>query len=1194
MTQNDTLDLNDVRRLIEEAEASLLMGGDLDELGEALATLERLGLRVREKAKTARLERKRLTGDPDRARLKDQRRSWDRCAHGVALMHSRIRSEMFEQKLFARLSGVLGSPARVHALDAVILTLIVAVLVLLGIEYTCEISDSTQLVLDCVDTAICLVFLSELSLKLACSESRSWFLKRYWLDLIASIPFAGILRIGRALRAVRIVRLVRVVRVVVFVRSRFRRIVEESRDLLDREYALSFDTVCEFLEQLGRRPDVAEGGGRRDRKWMLWFVGHLERSWILRALDRVTRGWLRSRAERKQSGATAAAAMPRGIGGRLAKSLRGIQAALHYVCDFNGVVTTPQLLNYTGQTLFNAGKRRGIVLLAFGAAGAAFGYVIQAAFVPPPRRNDIAIDVSGRPQSRIVTFGPVVCDGKGGVVGPCRIRLVNSAKGRPGRPFRVSAVALQGKGAFRCENVPQLPLDVPPGESRSVRVTFDPTEDGEYANVLIIRDAEGRKLAIGLRGSGDDSIAHRVARRSQESFGFNFVLISLPFLVVALIGWQWASRSKRLTEDYRNVAEASFINLMEDAKKQTLFRDLGWLYDRVLKSEVELGADRERALPREQSAAEKAERLLSERRQACPSYETADLAYDPAIFPHDDHTGAFSPEELADTRTGFVLEAMHILSRGKPGAAIHNRAAAATIQLYRDYLDGALFHETDRKTIEQLLGNTTIRRAQDVVGYTSKDTARLRALAGSFGPNLWLTFINRSIAEQTGRLVSDYNRSAIPQHTLLRGRDRTDPELLAAYERWIGGGRPVPRQEFLTHEFTALHFLVADEQQDERVRDLFGERVLERLIADRTRLARAVFGTYPLKARAAVNPYRLYRRWFGRSVAEELQMGRLRRAVRLPKSVFKWIALPLRLLLWAVRAVRLTYRAVKRFLLNILADVQTEEERGDYDAALRKITRMRGPVIAEATALRSRFDFDYLGCSLVGRPDRPRPNACVEDLRSIGASDADVAACIARQGEWRERAQGLDAFMHAQGLADLSPEVLRAVQTAFLVDREGLQTYVRAQPVIAQARATLDAGPITWPRGTRRRVLWNTVKRWLLLGHDSASITFTAYCDLVGDALNGDAKKRLRRMYLADLDGLRTAIDAVVHSDGSPEERARQIIDGIRHGGYDEWTAQLITVRTVHALSLLDRRNYELAVYRLGRFDELGVPEPAS
>jgi len=57
MTQNDTLDLNDVRRLIEEAEASLLMGGDLDELGEALATLERLGPRVREKAKTARLER---------------------------------------------------------------------------------------------------------------------------------------------------------------------------------------------------------------------------------------------------------------------------------------------------------------------------------------------------------------------------------------------------------------------------------------------------------------------------------------------------------------------------------------------------------------------------------------------------------------------------------------------------------------------------------------------------------------------------------------------------------------------------------------------------------------------------------------------------------------------------------------------------------------------------------------------------------------------------------------------------------------------------------------------------------------------------------------------------------------------------------------------------------------------------------
>ena len=72
-----------------------------------------------------------------------------------------------------------------------------------------QFSQSTIHLLERIDFGICLIFLSEFFYNLYKSEIKKKFLIRHWIDFISSIPFVGVLRIGRFVRIIRIFRLVR-------------------------------------------------------------------------------------------------------------------------------------------------------------------------------------------------------------------------------------------------------------------------------------------------------------------------------------------------------------------------------------------------------------------------------------------------------------------------------------------------------------------------------------------------------------------------------------------------------------------------------------------------------------------------------------------------------------------------------------------------------------------------------------------------------------------------------------------------------------------------------------------------------------------------------------------------------------------------------------------------------------------------
>jgi len=112
----------------------------------------------------------------------------------------------------------LGSERSVRFLEYAILALIAMVLAMLGIESALDLSEAGRDALAVADTAICVVFLWEFFWRMQFAQSKVWYVRRHWLDFVASLPLAGLLRVGRVARvargarALRLARLARVAR----------------------------------------------------------------------------------------------------------------------------------------------------------------------------------------------------------------------------------------------------------------------------------------------------------------------------------------------------------------------------------------------------------------------------------------------------------------------------------------------------------------------------------------------------------------------------------------------------------------------------------------------------------------------------------------------------------------------------------------------------------------------------------------------------------------------------------------------------------------------------------------------------------------------------------------------------------------------------------------------------------------------
>ena len=111
---------------------------------------------------------------------------------------------------------------RIGLLEIAVLALSIYVLGALLAQTVFHVPREVSLLLDRIDTFVCIIFLADFAMRFRRAPSKLAFMKWGWIDLISSIPAYDFLRWGRMVRVVRILRAFRSARHLVAFLYRYR------------------------------------------------------------------------------------------------------------------------------------------------------------------------------------------------------------------------------------------------------------------------------------------------------------------------------------------------------------------------------------------------------------------------------------------------------------------------------------------------------------------------------------------------------------------------------------------------------------------------------------------------------------------------------------------------------------------------------------------------------------------------------------------------------------------------------------------------------------------------------------------------------------------------------------------------------------------------------------------------------------
>ena len=117
-----------------------------------------------------------------------------------------------ERRLRNRIVEAVGSELRANIIEGLVLILIVVVVSLTVVDLFFPISEGTSAQIRNVDLVISIILVVEFFARMSLADSKSWYFRRYWVDLVASLPFQEFLRFGRLVRITRFARVLRVAR----------------------------------------------------------------------------------------------------------------------------------------------------------------------------------------------------------------------------------------------------------------------------------------------------------------------------------------------------------------------------------------------------------------------------------------------------------------------------------------------------------------------------------------------------------------------------------------------------------------------------------------------------------------------------------------------------------------------------------------------------------------------------------------------------------------------------------------------------------------------------------------------------------------------------------------------------------------------------------------------------------------------
>lgn len=553
------------------------------------------------------------------------------------------------------------------------------------------------------------------------------------------------------------------------------------------------------------------------------------------------------------------------------------------------------------------------------------------------------------------------------------------------------------------------------------------------------------------------------------------------------------------------------------------------------------------------------------------------------------HARRLLAAQLDSARTGVPIRAADVPHEV---CLESNRVAL----LYLHFLDGAPLHISDVKTTEQLLANQSLENLrQEFLGAdrrAKKQLLKLKLDDGSLfsGPYLWFRFITESIAVETAKRIAGYNSYCIP----LRQQPYADPVAMQAMREWLQrrrdprGGRSQKERPgdravsvYPTTEFTALDFLGGDEERDRHLAAVFGDEVLDVVRFDRRTMVREIFGTRPVnhlpKQDRSFNPLRFYER--------RLSHGR----VLLAPLLLLWRFL--RTVGWVVKKVQ---QIVREVLDPDLAMQRREIGEAPFSVALRKIHRMKAPGLLEAIRLRLRIDPLYAGAPAGWTRDHDETEEpeFERDLRFLHLREREAVQMRDEARQVRRHVAALHATVASLPplCDDRAPAEDRerrragelAVTCAWITDKDGVRTLLSAErwrdEVVPELLAADEPPP--W----LHRAL-------ALLARPFVRHPVDIWIARHAPELTGRARAILRQGYVKDHRGSRAVIDAWsrLPADQSPREVALAGLRSVYRNG-PAVRRDVLALRAVQSLAVLDVRNYRDLVFRIGGYEDDGEP----
>jgi hypothetical protein len=296
---------------------------------------------------------------------------------------------------------------------------------------------------------------------------------------------------------------------------------------------------------------------------------------------------------------------------------------------------------------------------------------------------------------------------------------------------------------------------------------------------------------------------------------------------------------------------------------------------------------------------------------------------------------------------------------------------------------------------------------------------------------------------------------------------------------------------------------------------------------------------------------------------------------------------------WAIRnVVGKTVDIVKEILQPETAGLDRESGTATFRVALRKIHRMKAPGLLEAMHMRASFDPAYCGApptwsfdlNMESVPELERDM----DFLQMRERDRAVIRTIAvdsrrRIEQLHDLVRDLDVFEDCEGEVEQKLGE-RAVSIAYVTNREGIRSLFQAVRWLGRELPKLE------DRSTRIHGSWTrTFWQWIRRGFKQHPVTELIDSRLGDRSISSRGRRNFRRAYMRDLGEIRDIVHAWLSlPDGvEPRERALTLARGFfRASG--EVSRELVALRAVQSLSVLDVRNYRDLVFRLGGYAEDG------